>query len=214
MKKLYFLASLLSVFLPNALYADSPSWTFVEASYIAAEVDALEDAADEIGADISEPEGFEIAGSLAVADFVYLDFLYSDLSNDDDVTFFDGKVNVDLDVERIGAGIGFSWAVADSTDLYVHLGYEEWTIELEASTSGYGETEEVDDNGATAAVGIRTIVAEGLELHGEIGYSDIFEEATFLTGIYYTFADHFTIGGGYEKIDDFESLRATFRYQF
>lgn len=226
MTKILVLAPALALFLVQVAHADSPSWTYLEASYVAAEVDALEEVSDEIGADISEPDGFEIGGAFAVADFVYLDFQYSDLSDDGrvDVAVFDGfgvqivGVNVDLEVERIEAGVGMSWSVADSTDLYGHLGYEDWTITFEASARAgdirVSAKDEIDDNGVTAAIGVRSVVVQNLEIQGEIGYSDVFEEATFLAGIYYTFADHFTIGAGYEKIDEFESLRGTLRYQF
>lgn len=199
-KKTLLSAASFACLLPSLAIAESPNWTFVEASYMS--IDLSYDTFN------SEPDGFQVAGSLGIGDWIYIDAKYSEES---------GHVNLlgesfDLDFNRVGAGIGAAWNINDTTDIYGHLGYEDWEIEVDAD--GYSGSESVDENGITAAVGIRSLIWQSLELRGEIGYNDIVEEATFMGGAYYTFADHFTIGGSYEKIDDLETLKATVRYQF
>jgi len=211
MKKILLSTVALFTFLPLTTFAASPNWTFVEASYISTEVDGLD---DDVGFDF-EPDGFEVAGSLAIGDWVFVDAHYSEQSEDVDVEVFvpfsgTFDVDVDVDFDRVGAGIGVAWEVIETTDLYVRLGYEEFSIEADAA----GVSEESDEDGLTADVGIRSLVWQSLELRGEIGYNDIVEEAAFLAGAYYTFAEHFTVGGSFEKIDDLETIRATLRYQF
>ncbi|MEP4148435.1 MAG: outer membrane beta-barrel protein [Halioglobus sp.] len=200
MQKITPSAALLTCLLPNFAIAESPNWTFVEASYLSSDVDM--DGWDEFGG--IEPTGFELAGSIGIGDWVFVDVRYSEESDEIDVYGYD----VDIELDRLSAGVGAAWAVTDTTDFYGRLAYEDWSIE--ASAIGYSDRAEED--GYSYAVGVRSILWEVLELRGELDY--IADETQVNFGAYYTFLPHFTLGASYTGMDNLETLKATFRFQF
>ena len=71
--------------LPLTAVAESPNWTFVEASYLSSELDN-----DDPGfrnSDNFEPDGFEVAGSYGFGKWGFVDLTYSEESNDENVLF-------------------------------------------------------------------------------------------------------------------------------
>lgn len=219
MKQAFFLL-LLGALVPGIVCAESPSWTYIEASYLEAEFD--DDITESQTYDVGEPDGFEVAGSIALTKHFFADIHYAEAEDEDrlpgTITSVLNYTNIDVecDVERVRFGIGYNWAVAGTTDLYGHLGYEDWTIEVTAGTiRDFGDVKlDADDDGVIATVGLRSVLFEYLELHGEVGYSDVFAEVSYELGAYLIFAGHISLGGAYESVDEFESLRFTFRYQF
>jgi hypothetical protein len=199
---LLLLATIVGVF-PGRVLAEPPNWSFVEVSYLNSEAGGEVFAGDNLNLD-----GFEIAGSVGIGDWVFFDLRYSEEIEDFDFLGFD----VDLDLDRLSAGGGVAWSFAESTDLYGRLAYEKWEVEVGA----FSESDDEDQSGYSYAIGIRSIFWDALELRGEIGQVDLgdtLDETQFMVGAFYTFARHFTLGASYTDLSDFETIRATFRYQ-
>ena len=179
-------------------FAESPDWSYVEASYLSSEIDGL---GDEL-----EPEGFEIKGSWLVSEHLFVDGAYS--SQEDDINTILGDIDLELDVYNLGVGARFP--VAASTDLYGRVSYENWKLELDSFDE--------DENGYGIAAGVRSVVLEGLELNAEVGYLDVGDavdgEERWKVGGIYSFDNGIGIGLSYGEIDDLETLSATLRYAF
>jgi hypothetical protein len=195
---------------PLAVMADSPHWTFVEASYVASESS---------GNNSPEPDGFEIAGSYAVGDWAFVDLSYSE---EEDTSNFNssflGKGKFDLTLERLSVGAGAKWGVLESTDLYGRVAFEDWTLDQKIKIDGNSVSDDASESGYSVSGGVRSILWEALELRAEVNYVDIDDimdgETGYGLGVYYTFAKLFTFGASYEDLDDFETYKATLRYQF
>ncbi|MEM1155153.1 MAG: porin family protein, partial [Pseudomonadota bacterium] len=85
------------------------------------------------------------------------------------------------------------------------------------SANGDRASDNADDEGYSAGIGVRSVVLGALELRGELAYFDVGELVdgwAYELGAYYTFADHFTVGASYLDYDDPETYRFTLRYQF
>ncbi len=184
----------------SSALADSPDWTYVEASYLDSELDA------NAGGDV-KPDGWELAGAWQFTDWAYVLGSYS--TQEDNVESFLGG-DVDLDIDALSLGIGGIWSLNGSTDLYGNINYEDWNLEVDSSDN--------DEYGYSVAAGIRSVVWQGLELNAEVGYidvDDVFDgEYTFRLGGIYSFRNGIGIGVSYEEIDDLETFRATLRYAF
>ncbi|MEM1156304.1 MAG: hypothetical protein AAGI44_19385, partial [Pseudomonadota bacterium] len=97
------------------------------------------------------------------------------------------------------------------------VAYEDWTLDATFSANGDRASDNADDEGYSAGIGVRSVVFGALELHGELAYFDVGELVdgwAYELGAYYTFADHFTVGASYLDYDDPETYRFTLRYQF
>lgn len=190
----------LACLLSSSAIAESPNWTFVEASYLSSDIDI--DGWNEFGG--IKPDGFELAGSVGIGDWVFLDLRYSEESDEIEVYTYD----VDFDFKRLGVGAGVVWGVTDTTDLYGRLAHEDWSVE----TCAIGYSDHVDENGFSYAFGARSILWEVIELRGELNF--IADEHQFTLGAYYTFLPYFALGASYTGMDHLETLRATLRFNF
>jgi hypothetical protein len=188
---------------PGLTYSESPSWSFIEVSYLNSEADG-----DVFVGEGLDLDGLEIAGSIGIGDWFFFDMKYSEEVEDFNILGFD----VDLDLDRFSAGVGAAWGLTDNTDLYGHLAYEKWTVNIGA----FRESDDEDESGYSYAIGIRSVFWDAFELRGEIGQVDLgdtVDETQYMVGAYYTFARHFTLGASYTDLSDIETIRATFRYQ-
>ncbi len=196
------LATMLAGF-PGLVLAGPPSWSFAEISYLNSEADGDVFAGEDLDLD-----GLELAGSIGIGDWLFVDLKYSEEMEDFNIL----GVDVDLDLDRLSAGVGVAWGFWETTDLYARLAYEKWTVEVGA----FSESDDEDESGYSYALGIRSVFWDALELRGEIGQVDLgdaLDETQYMVGAYYTFAQHFTLGASYTDLSDFETIRATFRYQ-
>ena len=75
-----------------------------------------------------------------------------------------------------------------------------------------------EENGYSYSVGIRSIFMDRLELIAEVGQVDIDyifdKELRYMAGAYYSVTENIVLGANYTSVDDFNTLKATFRYQF
>ena len=186
------LASIFGVLSLNA-FAASPSYDFVKAGYVQADI---EDAGD------FEPTGFQIQGFKSLNENVYLTGRYGQLGED--------VSGVDIDLDYASAGVGYRYGLTQNTDFFGEVTYEYVNIDVELDSIS-GE----DDNGYGITAGIRSMLSEQFELRGAIRYIDIEDDETaFEIGADYFFTPQFSFGATYVIADDVDLLGVSARYTF
>ena len=186
------IASILGALSLNA-FAASPSYDFVKAGYVQADI---EDAGD------FEPTGFQIQGVKSLNESVYITGRYGQLGED--------VAGVDIDLDYASAGIGYRYGLTAKTDFFGEVTYEYVNLDVELDGIS-GE----DDNGYGVTAGIRSMLTEQFELRGAIRYIDIEEDDTaFEIGADYFFTPQFSFGATYVIADDVDLLGVSARYTF
>lgn len=174
-------------------FAASPSYDFVKAGYVQADI---EDAGD------FEPSGFQIQGFKSLNENVYLTGRYGQLGED--------VSGVDIDLDYASAGVGYRYGLTQNTDFFGEVTYEYVNIDVELDSIS-GE----DDNGYGITAGIRSMLSEQFELRGAIRYIDIEDDETaFEIGADYFFTPQFSFGATYVIADDVDLLGVSARYTF
>ena len=186
------LASIFGALSLNA-FAASPSYDFVKAGYVQADI---EDAGD------FEPTGFQIQGFKSLNENVYLTGRYGQLSED--------VSGVDIDLDYVSAGVGYRYGLTQNTDFFGEVTYEYVNLDIELDSIS-GE----DDNGYGITAGIRSMLSEQFELRGAIRYIDIEDDETaFEIGADYFFTPQLSFGATYVIADDVDLLGVSARYTF
>ena len=186
------LASIFGALSLNA-FAASPSYDFVKAGYVQADI---EDAGD------FEPSGFQIQGFKSLNENVYLTGRYGQLGED--------VSGVDIDLDYVSAGVGYRYGLTQNTDFFGEVTYEYVNIDVELDSIS-GE----DDNGYGITAGIRSMLSEQFELRGAIRYIDIEDDETaFEIGADYFFTPQLSFGATYVIADDVDLLGVSARYTF
>ena len=186
------LASIFGALSLNA-FAASPSYDFVKAGYVQADI---EDAGD------FEPTGFQIQGFKSLNENVYLTGRYGQLGED--------VSGVDIDLDYASAGVGYRYGLTQNTDFFGEVTYEYVNIDVELDSIS-GE----DDNGYGITAGIRSMLSEQFELRGAIRYIDIEDDETaFEIGADYFFTPQLSFGATYVIADDVDLLGVSARYTF
>ncbi|MEC7480868.1 MAG: outer membrane beta-barrel protein [Pseudomonadota bacterium] len=186
------LASIFGALSLNA-FAASPSYDFVKAGYVQADI---EDAGD------FEPSGFQIQGFKSLNENVYLTGRYGQLGED--------VSGVDIDLDYASAGVGYRYGLTQNTDFFGEVTYEYVNLDVELDSIS-GE----DDNGYGITAGIRSMLSEQFELRGAIRYIDIEDnETAFEIGADYFFTPQFSFGATYVIADDVDLLGVSARYTF
>ena len=174
-------------------FAASPSYDFVKAGYVQADI---EDAGD------FEPSGFQIQGFKSLNENVYLTGRYGQLGED--------VSGVDIDLDYASAGVGYRYGLTQNTDFFGEVTYEYVNLDVELDSIS-GE----DDNGYGITAGIRSMLSEQFELRGAIRYIDIEDDETaFEIGADYFFTPQFSFGATYVIADDVDLLGVSARYTF
>ena len=174
-------------------FAASPSYDFVKAGYVQADI---EDAGD------FEPSGFQIQGFKSLNENVYLTGRYGQLGED--------VSGVDIDLDYASAGVGYRYGLTQNTDFFGEVTYEYVNIDVELDSIS-GE----DDNGYGITAGVRSMLSEQFELRGAIRYIDIEDDETaFEIGADYFFTPQFSFGATYVIADDVDLLGVSARYTF
>ena len=186
------LASIFGALSLNA-FAASPSYDFVKAGYVQADI---EDAGD------FEPTGFQIQGFKSLNENVYLTGRYGQLGED--------VSGVDIDLDYASAGVGYRYGLTQNTDFFGEVTYEYVNIDVELDSIS-GE----DDNGYGITAGVRSMLSEQFELRGAIRYIDIEDDETaFEIGADYFFTPQLSFGATYVIADDVDLLGVSARYTF
>ena len=174
-------------------FAASPSYDFVKAGYVQADI---EDAGD------FEPSGFQIQGFKSLNENVYLTGRYGQLGED--------VSGVDIDLDYASAGVGYRYGLTQNTDFFGEVTYEYVNLDIELDSIS-GE----DDNGYGITAGIRSMLSEQFELRGAIRYIDIEDDETaFEIGADYFFTPQFSFGATYVIADDVDLLGVSARNTF
>lgn len=172
---------------PLASHAESPGYSYVEGGYVRTDVDGIG----------SEADGFALRGSIEVTDSLFL---------------FAGYVDQEVsgvDIRQYGVGAGYAWSATDTTDLYGKVGY----VKAEADFMGF----DIDDDGYSVGIGVRSFVGEKLELEASVNYvdlSDSGDDTTFGAGARWYFTENFALGIQAEAGDDATSYGIGLRWSF
>lgn len=175
-----------------------PKWDVVEAGYVQADLDS----------DDSSPSGFGAAVLKSLGDNFYLTGRYRDVSEEEKIS----NIRVDIELSQLSAGIGYKYAITNTTDIFAQVTFEN----LEATASAQGQSDSNDENGFGAAVGVRSMVVEQLEVSAQIGYIDIDDdsETAFGASAYYYVTDDVALGATYELWDGVDFMGLNLRYAF
>lgn len=190
MKKLLTIALLLSM---TSAFADGkgPSWDFIELSYLEVDVDDTD----------FSPSGFGLSGSTLLTDDIFLFAGYADAS--------ESVFGTDVDISTTTLGLGYRFAVNDTSDFAVGLGY----ADAEACLGNFGCA---DDNGYAVLAIFATRIAENVELSFGAEYVDIGDESSTGTSITasYFFTDQFSLGLGWGTDDDVDTMSLNAKFHF
>lgn len=176
----------------SAQAEQAPRWDFISASYISIDMEDL------------EPTGLGVSGSKLLSEDLFAVASYSMASDD--------YAGVDIDVDTFSLGLGLRHGLSATTDLYGVLSYEKWDVD--ASAGGFSQSASDDAIGLEG--GLRSMVAENLELSGFVGAianSDD-SEAVFGVGARYFFNHNLAAGLGYETSDDVDTTSLSLSYFF
>lgn len=195
MKEVVLVSALLLSF-GSVQAAESPRWDSASISYQSVDVDG------------DKLTGFALSGSKLLGEDFFVVGSYGNASDDIDVF----GSNVELDFNTLSVGLGYRYAISQSSDFFGVVSYED--VEIEASYQGNSES--VSDNGYGLTVGVRSMLSEQVELSGTIQYIDIADEfeTVFSVSALYNFTDQFSAGVGYSKADDVDSLSVSAVYFF
>jgi opacity protein-like surface antigen len=195
MKKVVLVSALLLSF-GSVQAAESPRWDSASISYQSVDVDG------------DKLTGFALSGSKLLGEDFFVVGSYGNASDDIDVF----GSNVELDFNTLSVGLGYRYAISQSSDFFGVVSYED--VEVEASYQG--DSESISDNGYGLTVGVRSMLSEKVELSGSIQYIDIADESetAFSVSALYNFTEQFSAGVGYSKADDVDSISVSAVYFF
>ena len=190
MKKLFTIVLLLSM---TSAFADAkgPSWNYLELSYLEADVDV----------DDFSPSGYGIGASTLVTENVFLFLSYADAS--------ESVFGSDIDISSTAIGVGYRFAVNDTTDFALGAGY----ADAEACLGAFGCA---DDNGYIVRAIFATRIANNIELAFGADHVDIGDESSTGTSVSasYFFTDQFSLGLGWGTDDDVDTLSLNAKFHF
>jgi hypothetical protein len=146
--------------------ADGLSYSYWDLSYIAADIDGLDQKLD----------GYGVGGSIELSEQVFLYGSYADVST----TIF----GFEASEQDAGIGLGYAWPVAENIDLVGRAGY----AHAKADVEDFGS---IDDDGYTLGIGVRGRFADSFEVEGGVQYAD-FKDLGDGTGVGLGFQWYFT----------------------
>ena len=177
------------------LAASVPGVLLADMNYTNLEVSLLD--VEQEGPNV-DGDGFELAGSYELGDKIFLFGEWQDHSLDQGV---DGR--------QIELGAGLTHSFSDKLDFVASLSYLDAEVKLGNFTA--------DDDGLALGGGIRSRVADSVELDAGLKYVD-FDNAGgdtgFSVGGRYYFNDSMAVGGSAEFNDNADTLRIGFRWEF
>jgi len=152
------------------------NYTYVDAGYVASDVD--------IGPRKADGDGLGVRGSYALTEQFHAFGAHSTQDLD-----------LDIDTRQLEFGVGTHWNLTGNLDL---IGEMSW-VDADRNTP-FGNA---DDDGLGLGAGLRTRMGSSLELEGQVNYVNLDNSNTSLlvSGRYYLW-DSFAISGGLELDDD------------
>jgi hypothetical protein len=167
--------------------ADGMSYSYVDLGYTEIDIDGA-----------PTGDGFGLRGSVGFAENFFASADYASFS-------FPGGLDVDYYTVGLGGRIG----VSDTVDLVGRAAY------AKADASAGGLT--ADDDGYQVAAGVRAEVAEGLELEGNVIYTDFgsgADDTELAVGGRYFFTENVAAGAEFRTGDDADTIFVGVRFAF
>jgi opacity protein-like surface antigen len=188
MKRMALLGAAFAALVPNVLLADM-NYTNLEVSLL--------DVEQEAGPNV-DGDGFEVAGSYELSERIFLFGEWQDHSLDQGV---DGRV--------IEVGAGLAHDFSDKLDFVASLSF----VDAEVKSGNFT----ADDDGLALGGGIRSRVADSVEIDAGLKYVD-FDNAGGDTGLSvggrYYFKNSMAVGASADFNDNADTLRIGFRWEF
>lgn len=186
----YALAGLGLVLASTLAWAEEPSYSYIQASYVDIDIDT--DFGDADG------DGVVAGASIPINDqwHVFAGYGSSD---------FDGGI----DIDEFSIGGGWHTGISDRTDFVATVAY----VSVDASAGGPS----FDDDGIGLSVGLRSMVRDNLEVYGAISYVDLDaagDGTSIGAGLWYTVSGNFAVGLGVDVDDDVTGIGAGIRLYF
>jgi opacity protein-like surface antigen len=147
-----------------------------------------------------ELTGFNVSGSKLLSESVFVAGSYSRAENDMSVQGYD----FDIEYNVLSLGLGYRYAISQTSDVFASVAYEE--LELNINSSIYDEGD--SDDGFSLNTGIRSALSDRLEVGATLQYIKIGDENE--TGLklsaLYKLTEELSVGVGYKKVDEQETL--------
>jgi len=181
-------ALVVGLLMTTSAFARDLSYTFVRLDYINTEID--------VGPVDVDGDGFELQGSVAVAERFHI---------------FGGYQNIDFDFDvdgtQIEFGGGYRHGFSPKTDFVATLSYVDVELDSPAGSA--------DEDGIGLTAGVRHLFSDKFELGGRVNYVDLDDSDTSLEfrGDYFLM-DHWVIGAGLEFGGDVTTWLIGGRYNF
>lgn len=188
MRKSLLLGSLAALGCTAPALAEGLSYTYVEASYVATEVDDLDIDGDGIG----------LFGSIALGKTFYAFASYADSDYD-----------LDIGSQMLELGVGAHWPLSSKVDIITAAAFIDTNIDV-AQFGGFS------DEGYLLATGLRIALDPRWELHGAIEYVDIggTDDTSFDIGARFYLTQHLALGADYGHNGDGDNWGVALRYDF
>lgn len=182
--------SLLALVLAGPVFAGDLSYNFIEGRYQKVEFDA--------GSIDVDGDGFGIGGSFEINENVFAVASYSTADFD-----------FGIDLNQLSLGVGYHVDVSPNADFFATLSF----VRAEVEASGFGSE---DEDGFGAAIGMRGMVSDQVELFGTLSYVDLGDDdgTAIGGGALYSFTDTFALGANIEFDDDVTTYGISARLYF
>ncbi|OUS32739.1 hypothetical protein A9Q98_01055 [Thalassotalea sp. 42_200_T64] len=188
----------------NSSWAQKNNWSFVEAQYLDATID-----------DRVDVDGYAVTGAYTLFSDVFIIAQYEALEAETKI--FDTLSHADIN--RYFIGLGYNYEFSELTQVYAILALKN----IENKASGYKE----NYDGYSATLGLRSFVAEKIELNIYYSYLDIDYDnnhdhwstiaedsnETGITGLYHI-SNNVSLGLGYKESDGYEQTSVSIKYHF
>lgn len=184
--------SLLALAAPT--FAADISYNFIEAGYQEIDIDD-----DLLGGFDVDGDGYGIGGAFEINENWFVAASYSTADFD-----------FGVDLTEVSLGAGYHVPLTDNSDFFGTLSY----VSAEVSADGFGS---IDEDGYAAAIGVRGMVGERLELNGSLGYVDLGDGGdgtSFGAGLLYSFTDAFAVGFSLDIDEDITAYGIGVRLYF
>ena len=130
-------ASVVALLSSGAVFAENPTFDFVEAGYV----------------DFDQLDGFSIRANASISDNFFVNLGHEDISG--------SEAGVKEELDSTVVGLGIMGPISDVTSIFMHMDYVAF------------DTDNTSQNGWGLGAGIRSNVAENIELYGEVFYKDL-----------------------------------------
>jgi hypothetical protein len=167
----------------GAIASDDLTYSYLQAEYVGVELDG--------GA---KGDGFDFSASAEIGSAIHVFGGYGELA-------FDPFLGAEIDTATLNAGVGYHRAIGGRISLFGEVGYVD--VDLDSSTG------DVSDDGYSASIGIRGLVASSIELNGAISFVDLGDagdDTAFSAGFLFNVNSTVSVGMGYTTSDDSDSL--------